>query len=573
MTTTTTPDRHRTSIDFRRPGAVWVLLAVTAIFFAYSLTTIRDAKATQYGLLFAASPLLWIAIVLSGISFVVATRLSDGKAATAAIGLSIIAQRLPGSLSTDVPMYAWTYKHIGVVDSIQHAHLFARDVDIYNGWPGLFVVTAWFSDTTGIPETSLAHWFTPVFYVLFALAIYAVARAWGLEQRYALTAVFLAVNLNWVGQDYFSPQATALLLTCGVLALMGLARSKPVGVSLLILIFTGLTITHQLTPYWLLLAIFLLVVTKQAKPVWIIFPLGAILVVWLAYNFGQVSHFTLFSFDVTQNAKSNIATTGSTGQRLQSAGVRVLSVAVWGLTALTIFWRYRQKQEWIPFAILAFSPMMILGGQSYGGEAIFRVFLYSLIGCSIVLAVPLTNLVSQNAKRLALAATATAVALTLSAEGYFGAWFANAIPKIQVEESNEVLNEMPYPAYLTIAAPTWPERTSWRYVPYARFNRYYDDSLIFVTGLVGAEFESEDEYRRFMDRIYARFDAPTYLLFTRQMQFYAEYYGILPPNALLNLRSWIDKDKKNWTLVHDKNGLAVYVFKPSSTTTFVPKKK
>ena len=48
---------------------------------------------------------------------------------------------LPRTIATDLPMYAWTYKHLGVVDYIRHSHELARDVDVYNCWPSLFAVT------------------------------------------------------------------------------------------------------------------------------------------------------------------------------------------------------------------------------------------------------------------------------------------------------------------------------------------------------------------------------------------------------------------------------------------------
>ena len=46
--------------------------------------------------------------------------------------------------------YAWTYKHIGVVDLIrEYGHLLASN-DIYQQWPGFFATMAILSHVAGV---------------------------------------------------------------------------------------------------------------------------------------------------------------------------------------------------------------------------------------------------------------------------------------------------------------------------------------------------------------------------------------------------------------------------------------
>lgn len=535
----------------------WILQAIAAGAFLYGVTTVRHAEISEYGLLATASPLFGLSIVLTAIAFALAVRRSSMPACVTATVLMIAAQRLVCSVATDSPMYSWTYKHLGVVDYIQHEHMLARGVDIYNGWPGLFALTAWVSDLTGVSAAVLAHWFTIFFQLAFVALAYAVARAWNAAPIVAITAAFLVATLNWVAQDYFSPQAVAMLLTAGVMIFVGLSARRGTGVAIIVLLFAAMTITHQLTPYWVLGAMGLMVLTRRLRPWWIVIPLAAIVIGQTAYNFGEVSNFTLFSLDVAQNAKSNIPTVGSIGQQFTSYAVRALSGGVWLLTALCLLLRWRRKEPFWVFGILALSPMLILGGQGYGGEAIFRVFLYSLLGCSIVLAGPAVRMLQRGPGRFSLAASVLVVATALSAQGYLGAWFANVMPKEQVDASQSVLEQAEFPAYLTVAAPVWPQRSTWRYVSYAKFDEGFDDPMIYSANLVGSHFDTDADYEKFTQAINYRNNATTYLIFTEQMRLYAWYFGILPLDSLPNLKARVVKDPA-WKAVYDDQGLSVF---------------
>ncbi|MBS1691341.1 MAG: hypothetical protein JST91_03875 [Actinobacteria bacterium] len=537
----------------------WATIGLAAALFLLGLPTIPSAGASQWGLLAVASPAYAISILLTAVGFAFAIRKSNLKAAVAATILMIIVQRLPRTITTDMPMYAWTYKHLGVVDYIQHAQTLARDVDIYNGWPGLFALTAWFSNLTGISATTLAHWYTPVFHVFLAGLVYGVARAWRLGPKVAITATFLVVTLNWVEQDYYSPQATTMLLVAGIFMLVGLSRDKPVATLLLIVLFTAATVTHQLTPYWVFGAIGLLVLARQMRPWWIVLPLGVILVCYLMYNWEQANEYTLFSSDVIKNAESNIPTVGVMGQRVTSGGVRILSASIWVTTGLVLLYRMWRRKSFWALGVLSLSPMLILGGQSYGGEAIFRVFLYSIIGCCIVLAPVLTAALERGTRTFCAALAILLGATALSAQGYTGSWYANVMPKIQVDTSKVVLGQAELPAYLTAVAPVWPERSTWRYVDYARFDNRFDGLMINAAYLAGRHFDTDEDYAVFIKALESRPDASTYLIITDQMRVYSWYFGILPWDALPNLKERLKRDTVNWEPFYDGQGITVFL--------------
>lgn len=545
-------------------GSPWLVLVLCLAAFGYGVTTIASAPVGQFGLLQSASPLYAASILLAAVAFGLAMRRNNTAAAVMSIVLMIVTQRLPRALCTDAPMYAWTYKHLGVVDYIQTSQSLARGTDIYNGWPGLFALTAWFSDLTGIKPMDIAHWFTPIFHLALSGLVYAAARAWRLSAPQALVAAFLVTTLNWVEQDYYSPQAVTVLLAVAILMLFGLARERRVGAVLIVILFAAATITHQLTPFWLLLVAGLLVVGRQLRPWWIVIPMAAIAIGFFFYNFDITRQYgSLLSLDVVRNASTNGYRTGMPGQIVTSLVMRVLSIAMWLFTATVLVVRWRRGRPFWALGVLALSPLLILGGQGYGGEAVFRVFLYSLIGCSFVLAPVLLAALQGSRLRLVAGLSALVVATAMSAQSYFGSWFTNLISRDQVWAANYVLRGADYPAYVTPLVPVWPERSSGNYVKYARHTDKYDHSLMFQANLVGSHFDTDADYQKLMAGLATRNDVSTYLVLSKPMAIYGAYFGVFPIDAVANLEKRLAGDPL-WKRITDQPDVAVYVHRVST---------
>lgn len=539
----------------------WVVFATSAGLFVYGTASIPPTAVTQWGLLAVASPAYAASILLAAAGFVLAVRHAHLPTAFTGVLLTALVLRLPRLIATDVPTYAWTYKHIGVVDYIQHSDKLARGVDLYNGWPGMFGLAAWFSDLTGISTVTVAHWFTPVFHLLLVALVYGTARAWRLAPMHAVVAAYFVEALNWVEQDYFSPQATTLLLAVAVVGLVGLAvrSGNRILAWPLLIAFAGATITHQLTPVWILMMVGLLVVTGKIKPWWILIPMTAMLLGIVAANWDLVSHFPLFSGDVTQNVQTNVPTTGVLGQRVTAVGMKVLTAAMWLGTLTILVRRFRRKQPFWALGVVALSPLALLLMQSYGGEAIFRVYLYSLTGCAVVCAPALHGMMVANLRRFWSSLAVVVVATAVAAQGNLGGWYATIVPKPELEALQGVLSQATFPAYLAPAAPVAPGRSTWRYVRSARFDPLFDSPLLSVRYLVGNHFNSDAEYDKIRFAVLRRTDASTYLVLTDQMQVYSWYYGILPWDALPNLKERIKADPGTWSTFYEGNGISVFV--------------
>jgi hypothetical protein len=213
------------------------------------------------------------------------------------------------------PQYAYVYKHFGVVDYIATHGSVDERIDIYQNWPTFFALSAWFDQVAGVQSPIAYAAWSPVYINLAALlCINASLRTLTSSAQIRWLALFIFVIGNWVGQDYFSPQAFAFVLSQAVLACLltwfkpttiapwvarierGLRvalRSAPEKVSLqvraslgarrrtallvaLFGIFTVIAISHQLTPYMVIAASGMLMVVRALRPRWIVLGFAAI---------------------------------------------------------------------------------------------------------------------------------------------------------------------------------------------------------------------------------------------------------------------------------------------------------
>ena len=126
------PRRGTLWLSTRSP---WLMLALCLVAFCWSVPSIASAPASQFGLLASASPVYSMSILLAVTGFGVAMRQRNNSAAVVAIFLMIVCQRLPRAISTDAPMYSWTYKHLGVVDYIQQNQFWPAASTFITGGP------------------------------------------------------------------------------------------------------------------------------------------------------------------------------------------------------------------------------------------------------------------------------------------------------------------------------------------------------------------------------------------------------------------------------------------------------
>ncbi len=556
-----------------RPGGTvasgWILpaalLAASVAAWLLAAPSLSTDTIDNRGLLFAASPLFAVSLVLCALAFLVAVGGRRHGLAALALGASVVLTRLPTAVAVSLPLYSWTYKHFGVIDYVTtYGHL-DHGVDIYHSWPGMFTLFAWVNELTGTNSFQLALWFTPIYQLALTAAIYVMARAWRLGRGPALVAAFIAHTANWVAQDYFSPQAVAMLLAVGVLALLAhsgkgrraIGTPHPAAVWVALPIYAGVVVSHQLTPFWLMIVIGAGCVFGQIRPRWVMLVFAATVIGWTALNYDVVSSYgSIFHFDPMGNVARNVnGGNPSDGQRLTSLAGRITTISTWLVTGVVLLLRWRRREQrrlTLTLAALALGSFTVLLGQSYGGEAVFRVFLYSIPGCALVIAPAVERWLTGRARWGRAGRLAAVVSLLLltgaAAQAFYGAWFANRVDQDALEASVWIVEKAPADSMVLALAPGAPGRVVARYTEFVRNNRDFDGGVDAWDGWLGTDFKDGrvDE----MTEAMLGDNHPTYAVITAQMKVYNAYYGLFPPGAIERFENQLLANPHWHTLVH-----------------------
>jgi hypothetical protein len=400
---------------------------------------------------------------------------------------------------THVPQYPWTYKHIGVINLINRLGTVSPSVDIYNRWPGVFALAASLSRVTGVDSLTYAAWVEPLFMAIDALVVAAIAYTVMRNVRIAGLSALIFVCTNWVGQTYLSPQTLAftleliiVLLVVGQLStatggrlqtwiadrssrafrrpqavesVAAVATISPrVSIAAIAFLDAIIVATHQLTPYILLLQLAALVALGVTRPRWLIALLGLLTVGYSVPSLGFLqAHYGLFSGIAPL---SNV--TVSTGVPSHRAWLYgnvglVLSALAWvlaSLGALALMYKGRTRKA-TPLLALMVAPAAVLLVQSYGGEAVLRVFLFSCPWCAVLAASGLATLGSRL--RLILTATVMAALVPLILVTTLGNAAVSVIPAAEVKASEHFFQYAPAGSALVLAGQDFPSHVGWRY--------------------------------------------------------------------------------------------------------------
>lgn len=551
-----------------------LLSAAAVVVWAAAVPGLPGVDASYYGLLFSGTgPLLALCIVLCAWALLVAVRDRRLLPAAAAVGAAIIVSRVTTFVATEVPLYDWTYKHLAVVDYILvHGRIAPDGTDIYAQWSAFFVMFAWFSDVTGVPPIVIAHVFAPIIHVLIALAVYCAARVLGRSRRTALAAAFLAEVVNWVGQDYFSPQAWSLTLAFGMIVLLlASPRSRAAGI-LAIVVFAATVPTHQLTPFWAVAVACLLCVVRRARPWWISVVMVAIVGSYLLLNLEAVLPYGVFSgSSPVSNATSNIVSSGMPAKDFTSLIVRSLSLAVVGAAFGCALWLWKSRKPVVALGIVAFSSFGLLLGQNYGGEAIFRVYLYALLGCAILIAPAVVAAVDRRRVGLRAVATRLVAALGLSLlslaglHGYVALWPMVVETRAQIDLMNAITEGADPRTRLVMIRPSgMPTRVNADYAELTLFNPYFDESIAYDLWdgrdprlpELKANFPADDDIATLDDNA-TREAYMAYLMFSEQSNKAVRYYGDYRPAAIELLQDAL-RASPNWTVFYEDGATLVF---------------
>jgi len=399
----------------------WLILFSAVLMWGAALRATYAGPLGDWGLL-AAYPLAWfvaVGLVLAQCIWgVVSRRASSMWIMGASLTVLVVMLYASASLLTSVPRLPWVYKHIAVTDFIAAAGRIDPSIDIYNRWPGFFAGSAFMGEFVGYHDAAeYASWAEVGFALIDVLIVLAIARAISRNPRVYWMAALVFALTNWVGQNYFAPQAFAftLYLTMCLTALTFL-RGTPVkhvksierwpasrtllaedvsggpsgravrivATIAIIVLQAVIVVSHQLSPYMAVLGLLPLFVGGFFRPRWVGPLLLGIAIAYLLPNLAYVesTHGLFTNLDPVGNASAQLSSSGPVPEAVQwqEFGVRVLSGLTLVLACMGFVRQFLKgdARTALLIAWLGLAPAFTLVGQSYGGEGRLRVYLFAL---------------------------------------------------------------------------------------------------------------------------------------------------------------------------------------------------
>ncbi|MEU4498699.1 glycosyltransferase [Streptomyces sp. NPDC023998] len=468
---TSTTDESRTR---RTATRRWVIRAVLPIALALWLLSLRNVdldRMRDLGLLQVLPVLFWVAVALLTLGFCLALgerRTGNSWYAAYVLGLIAVIHATPTLLYPTL-RYSWAWKHVAVIDAmLRHGGDVpnADTLDIYNEWPGFFQLNALFLRATGLESAiGYAAWAPAFVNALLLGPLLLMYRAVARDRRLIWGAAWIFYSCSWVGQDYFAPQAFDFLLFATVIALIlrqlpssALPRPSrhrrgawPPGLLLLVLVIVAAIVSsHPLTPLMLISALVLLSLPRRNRRV--VLPVLAGAVVFTAAWDATVArpyistHFGSILDALSQpdaNIASSLATWGSAapGQILLSWVDRGLSGAVLLLAVIAFVRRPWTRRTGLPLLVLA--PLPVLLANPYGGEMIFRAYLFALPAAAFMIAALLLHRGTQPRRRMLTVYPLLLAMLGGLVFGYYGKESVNQFTLQEVAAARYVTSHAP----------------------------------------------------------------------------------------------------------------------------------
>jgi hypothetical protein len=580
------------------------LTAAALVLWARSLDGVEVDGVTDLGLVSVLPATAWIAYAMLACGFSLALRerpLSHWLLAFHVLALILMLYALPGVLEA-VPRLAAAWRHVGVIEYVTRTGSVDPSIDAYFNWPGFFVLGSFATELAGFKSATVFLDWAPVVNALLYLApLLVIFRAATVDGRIVWLSIWLFYSTNWVGQDYFSPQAISYFLYLVVLAILlrwfietgvtqelltGRLGRNPVWADLLprsapelqvsseqsglrplqrgallaiaIAIMLVSVPTHQLTPFALLLTLTALGLLRFLRapnlPVILAVAIGA----WMSF---MAIAYVSGHLDVLAGGVGQIGDTvdANVGSRLRGSSDHVLIVRlrlvltglVWLLAILGVRRCLRSERPWKPMAALALAPFALFALQPYGGEVLLRIYFFALPFAVFFVA----SLFYPEPKGRSTATTAAVAACTLVLlVGTVAARYGNERMEHFTRSEVDAIH------YLYDVAPagsvfvTWGRNLPWKFQDYDKFDyREVTDKDVWT---------GHESPARAVTRIEALMGsangADAYLVFTRSQEAENDILALSPPGGLERVERLVTKSR-HFTLVYRNPDAAIFV--------------
>lgn len=575
----------------RRPFALVfaaVLPIIALVVWVRSVNEIDLRAMDDLGLASVLPVAALITLALLTLSFCWVLRAFPSNTTLMLLYLVVLAVMLYGATAfvEEVPRFAVSWRHAGIADHIARTGAVDTKIDAYFNWPGFFTLAALLTELAGFDNPiSFARWTSVYANLLFLAPLILILRAATDDTRLIWLATWIFFLTNWVGQDYFSPQAFTYFLYLVILAILltwfrrraGLRTRGPreeegdnpearqrlsrrlrvmcswdweaheegdlttpdrrVGLmAIVVLAFAVMVASHQLTPFVALFSVTALVGVRRCTARGLPVLMTVLAVTWVgfmavAYLKGHAAHLTAGLGDVSSNAGANVGNRlRGTPEHLLVVRVRLaLTAGLWGLALVGAVRRLRHGHRDLACAVLALAPFSAVAMQSYGGEILLRIYLFALPFVVFFAAAAFLPSVKSATSwpKTALVGFSTLAMLGSFLFARYGNERANQFSRSEVQAIDHLYSIAPKGSILLAGS----ENTPWRYHHY---NEYRHLTLTTV------EKQRQQPLPRLEDvtslashHASKRF----FVVITRSQKAHVELLGVWPPGALQALES------------------------------------
>ncbi|WP_441248982.1 glycosyltransferase [Kitasatospora sp. McL0602] len=389
------------------------LLPIALGLWALALSGARLDRMGDLGLIQALPVVYWLAVALLTVGFVTALRdaaTPQRWPAAYVVALIAVIHATP-SLLYPTLRYGWAWKHIAIIDAmLRHngAVPDAHNLDLYNQWPGFFQLNVVFLRATGLSSAlGYASWYPVLANLLLLAPLLLIYRTVTTDRRLVWGAVWLYYSTAWIGQDYFSPQAFAYLLCLTVLAQVlrrlpaapsttgakALSWSdtparggwRPAPFVLLVVLTAAIVCSHPLTPLMLISTLAILALRRRNRRV-VLPALAVAVALTLAWDATVARPYISENLSKLVAALASPDNNALPGLSRLADPARAQVLASWverGLIVLVLLLAVTAviRHRWVrrtALPLLLLGPLPLLLANNYGGEMIFRAYLFAL---------------------------------------------------------------------------------------------------------------------------------------------------------------------------------------------------
>lgn len=572
------PGRFR----LRRAGpgartALGVLPAAVALWLL-SLRNVDLSQMGDLGLLQVLPVPFWAALALLVLGFCVAAgdrRTPHACFATYVLALITLIHATPPMLYGEL-RYSWAWKHVAVTDAmIRHNGEvpYAGGFGIYNQWPGFFQFNALLLRAVGLESpVAYALWAQLLANVLMLGPLLLIYRSITTDRRLIWGAVWIYYSCSWVGQDYFAPQAFTFLLYAALIALVlkqlssstiphrGASRPgwPPRRFMLLIVIEAAIISSHQLTPLMLITALLVLSLPRGNRRVVLPALAGAITLnlAWYAtvarpYVSENLDDFVGAVTRPEANVWSGLSrlADAAPSQVMVSWIDRGLSGGVFLLAAVGFIVRGWTRRT--PMPLLALSPLPLALVNAYGGEMVFRAYMFALPAAAFLVAALLVPPVGRMLVRTLVVCVVLLVMLGGLMFGYYSKEAMNRFSAEEVAATRYVTTGTP-PGSLIISVTFAAPGLEMHYDQHER-------AEITEEGLGTRQLLVKDPLAGLEPLLRRAGDKPAYVLLNRAQYADVQMNGAMPPDFMSRLDSALSKAPA-FTPVYRNADAVVYRF-------------